>query len=269
MKKKHLLFSLICMLFFSSCSNEKKEAELKSKIEDLEKQLDECKNGEEKLISTIKNMYDKKNYKVAASYYTELLNRFPASAYLSQAKEIFEKSNLEIKKEQENEAKIKAADNAKKRASLTNLKRKHDDVSGTTWYDQKYFTHYTNNNRTSLQLGYSKGSDPWLVLMMSYTGDDWIFFDNAYLSYDGNTKEIFYDKYSNKKTDNDGGEVWEWIKVPVEESEIEWLKSFAKSPNAKMRLSGKYQKTRNLSSQERQGILDVIAGYEYLKENKD
>lgn len=269
MKKKYLLFSLICGLCLFSCSSEKKEAELQSRITDLEKQLDECKNGEEKLFTNIKSMYDNKNYKAASSYYTELLNKFPASSYLKEAKEIFYKSNIEIKKDQEASAKNKLAENAKKRASLTNLKKKHDDVSGTTWYHQKYFTHFANSNRTSIDLGHSKGSDPRIDLTMSYTGDDWIFFENAYLSYDGNTMEILYDKYRNKETDNGDGGVWEWITVRMDESQIEWLKKFAKSPNAKMRLSGKYQKTRNLSSQERQGISDVIAGYEYLKENKD
>lgn len=269
MKKKHLLLSLICVLFFSSCNNEKKESELQSKIEDLEKQLDECKNGEEKIISTIKNMYSKKNFKVAASHYSELLNRFPSSSYLSEGKEIFDKSNTEIKKEYEATAKTKAAEEAKKRASLTKLNKKYDDVSGTTWYKQKYFTHYSNTNKVSLDLGHKKGIEPWLNLTMSYTGEDWIFFDHAYLSYDGNTREIIYDKYRDKETDNGSGGVWEWITVSVNEAQIEWLKEFAKSPNAKMRLTGKYEKTRNLSNQERQGISDIIAGYEFLKENKN
>ena len=269
MKKKYLLFSLICGLCLFSCSNEKKEAELQSRITDLEKQLDECKNGEEKLFTNIKSMYDKKNYKAASSYYTELLNKFPASSYLKEAKEIFYKSNIEIKKEHEATAKTKAAEEAKKTASLTKLNKKYDDVSGTTWYKQKYFTHYSNTNKVSLDLGHKKGMEPWLNLTMSYTGEDWIFFDHAYLSYDGNTREIVYDKYRDKETDNGSGGVWEWITVSVNEAQIEWLKEFAKSPNAKMRLTGKYEKTRNLSNQERQGISDIIAGYEYLKENKN
>ena len=46
---------------------------------------------------------------------------------------------------------------------------------------------------------------------MSYTGDDWIFFENAYLSYDGNTREVSFNKYNDKESDNSGGKVWEWI----------------------------------------------------------
>ncbi|HDH31485.1 MAG TPA: hypothetical protein ENH26_01780 [Candidatus Wolfebacteria bacterium] len=103
---------------------------------------------------------------------------------------------------------------------------------------------------------------------MSYYGDDWIFFKRAFLSYNGNTKEIFFNEYDDKKTENSGGGVWEWIDVSIS-SEIEkYLQEFAKSKNAKMRLSGKYTRTRNLTWKERQGILDVLNGYDVLKKDQ-
>jgi hypothetical protein len=43
-----------------------------------------------------------------------------------------------------------------------------------------------------------------------------------------------------------------------------FLREFAKSKNAKMRLSGKYTKTRTLTYNEREGILDVLNGYDAL-----
>ena len=113
----------------------------------------------------------------------------------------------------------------------------------------------------------------WLRLKMSYGGDDWIFFENAYLSYDGNTKEVLFDEYDDKKNQRlvitlilvgiaDCVMVSEWIDVPVTESVEEFLREFAKSPTAKMRLSGKYAKTRLLTDSERQGILDVLNAYD-------
>lgn len=251
-----------------SCSDEKKLSQLQSKIDSLENELDDCKNGEDRLIGEIRNYYNSKNYKEASATYTRLFNKHPGSQYINEAKDIFEKSNKEIKLIQEASEKKKIAEQERKKLSLTKLKKRYDDIDDITWYKQNYFTHYTNSNKTSLEMGHRKGSAPWLVLMMSYNGEDWIFFDNAYLSYDGNTKEIYFDDYRDKKSENDGGEVWEWIKVGVDENMINWLKDFASSPKAKMRLTGKYEKTRNLTSQERQGMLDIIAGYEYLKENK-
>ena len=80
---------------------------------------------------------------------------------------------------------------------MNKLKKKFDDVSGITWYKQPYFTHYSNTNLTSIYMGV-KGSSKWLILTMSYKGDDWIFFDDAILSYDGNSKTISFDKYNFK-----------------------------------------------------------------------
>lgn len=100
---------------------------------------------------------------------------------------------------------------------------------------------------------------------MSYQGDDWIFFEHAYLSYDGNTKEIIFNKYDDKETDNGGGGVWEWIDLTVTKDVELFLREFAKSKNAKMRLTGKYTKTRNLTYNERKGILDVLSGYDALQ----
>lgn len=263
---KNLLLVVCLLSLFYSCSDKEKEKELLSRIETLEQELDDCKNGEDKMIGLIRNAFEGKNYKLASKTYTELSNKYPSSSHIAEGREIFNKANEEIKKEQQAAIKKLEDENAAKRASLSKLKKKFDDISGIYWYNQKYFTHYTNSNRASIEMGKRKDQAPWLNLMLSYTGEDWIFFTEAYLSYDGNTRQIFFDKYDDKKSDNGSGGVWEWIHVKIEKEDLEWFKSFANSKTAKMRLSGKYQKTRELTSQERQGILDIIAGYEYLTE---
>lgn len=261
---------LSTVILFYSCSNdiaEQKEKELRSQIDQLKIELDDCKNGEDKLIGIIRNSYSDKDYAKAASTYSQLINKYPGTKYKAEALEISTKSNDEIEKQNAELEKQKEAEATKKRASLTKLKKEYDDIRDITWYYQRYFTHYTNVNRTSLYIGHTKGLSPSIRLKMSYMGDDWIFFENAYLSYDGNTKEIFFDRYKERKSDNGDGDVWEWLDVSINDNDIAWFKSFAASPNAKMRLTGKYTNTRTLTSQERQGILDIIAGYEYLKEN--
>ena len=39
-----------------------------------------------------------------------------------------------------------------------------------------------------------KDSIVWLILKMSYQGDNWIFFEQAYLSYEGYFRSGFFDK---------------------------------------------------------------------------
>lgn len=271
MKKCFKIVVFGCLFTFFSCEDKNNESNLQNKIQQLENKiaqleidLDECNNGETRLFERLKNNYDEGNDEAVIQGYQQLSSKFPGSKSHISAKELIEKSNERLRKANEELASAEKARLEERRKSLTKLKKSFDDVSGKTWYRQKYFTHYTNSNRTSVYMGVQEGSKPWLRLYMSYTGDDWIFFENAYLSYDGNTREFYFDKYKEKETENDSGDVWEWIDVQLSDSDIQWIKLFASSPNAKMRLSGKYTKTRNLSLQERRGILDVLDGYEFL-----
>src|SRR5690606_6924262 len=181
------------------------------------------------------------------------------------SKGMLQEAELKIAKEKEEASAKREAALSEKKASLERLKKEHDDVDGVTWYKQRYYTHYNNMNRVSIYMGKRENAPAWLRLKMSYTGDNWIFFKEAYLSYDGNTRSFSFDDYRDKKSDNDGGDVWEWIDISLSDADKNWLKDFAKSPNAKMRLTGKYEKTRTLTENERKGILDVIGAYEYFK----
>ena len=263
---KYAYFLIAIIISFYSCRDEQKESELTAKIEELEKQLDECQNGESRLLERLKQSSKDQDDESVVSIYRELLMRFPGSKSLEESKQYFENSEGRIKKRRADDEAEKIAELEAKKKSLSKLKKKLDDVSGITWYHQKYFTHYNNLNRTSIYMGKKEGSSPWLRLMMSYKGDDWIFFKKAMLSFEGNTREFPFNDYKEKESDHDGGEVWEWIDIQLSTDDIAWIKRFAKSPEAKMRLSGKYTETRNLTSQERQGITDVIAGYEFLSE---
>jgi hypothetical protein len=272
---KHLLLILTTIILLTSCSDKEKEAQLQSRITELEHQLDECQNGADKIHAKMKLSFEKNDFNACKNYYQEMKERHPDSELFVEVQSIYDKIIKEEKEKaekerllvekQEKERKLKAEkEKQEKLKALNKLRKKYDDVSDITWYKQPYFTHYTNTNLTSIYMGES-GNSRWLRLMMSYQGDDWIFFESAYLSYDGNTKEIIFDKYDDKKTENSGGGVWEWIDLTVTKDVESFLREFAKSKNAKMRLSGKYTKTRTLTYNERQGILDVLNGYDALE----
>lgn len=148
--------------------------------------------------------------------------------------------------------------------SPDNLNKSYDDVDGVTWYKNKYFAHYNNSNLLSIYIGQRKEGAPWLRLIMSYCGDDWIFFDRAVISYDGNSFDVPFDEYKEKKSDNSGSECWEWIDVPVSDAMLAFLRKMANGKTLKMRLAGKYVKTRVLTPSEVDAIKDVLAGYDAL-----
>lgn len=245
---------------------EKKEAKLISKIEKLEKQLDMCQNGADKLHAKMNLNFQNKNYHACKELYSKMGKLHPESDLFPEVKKIYDKIK-KIEKDRVEKARL-LVEKAKqeKLKALKKLKKKHDDISGITWYKQPYFNHYANTNLTSIYIG-DNGSSRWLRLMMSYKGDDWIFFEKAYLSYDGNTEEIVFDKYDNKKTDNGAYSVWEWFDITVSSDIESFLRKFSKSKNAKMRFVGKYTKTHTLTWNERQGIRDVLNGYDALKQN--
>lgn len=257
---KNLIF-FISILLLSGCISKTREDELikqqmllETKINDLLVELDECQNGAEKLYSKMNLSYTDKDYETCKSYFIEIQKRHPESKQFALAKKLHDKIIYAEKKKKDQRLK-----------ALKRLKKEQDDISGVTWYKQPYFTHYNNRNLMSAYIG-SHGISPYLRLKMSYTGDDWIFFERAYLSYDGKTKVINFDEYNDKKSDNSGYGVWEWIDVYVDSELLNYLRDFSNSKNAKMRLSGKYTKTRNLTYNERKGLRDVISGYDALIE---
>lgn len=260
-----ILLATICF-FQLSCSNN--EEALKRTITKLEAELDACKNGAPKLLGRIKTNYVEKKYSDVKSIYLDLKEKFPETPEFAEAKVIYDaiiKIETEAKEMAEAE---KAQALAAQKVALKRLKKDYDDVSNITWYKNPYFTHYNNSFKTSIYMGQSDVNGAWLRLKMSYTGSDWLFFTNAYLSYEGNTKEFKFNKYDDKTTDHDSGEIWEWIDIYLDKSDITFLRKFCKSKKAKMRLSGKYTKTRTLSYKERKGIEDVLKGYDALNSNK-
>jgi len=257
----HVLF---LALILSSCGVDqskydnlvKENKELKTKIEQMQKELKAYELSPSILCANITTLFEEDNLDELQKIRETLSKYHPTSMELKQVNEFCEKIKAKRKaaKEAEEKERMKA---------VNKLKKKYDDVSGTTWYQNPYFTHYTNSNLTSLYIGKDESS-VWLRLKMSYYGDSWIFFDSAYLSYDGNTREIIFNEYRDKKTENDT-EVWEWIDVSVDSGLLSFLREMVKGKSLKMRLSGKYTKTRNLSSKEIQAMKDILLAYDVLK----
>lgn len=236
----------------------KEKEQLNKELSQVKKDLEGYKMSPKKLCANIDQLLKEKNVSKLKEIENKLTTYHPESAELKKVKQYRAQAEKMIAQE-------KAAAEKKRLQAVNKLRKKHDDVSGITWYYNPYFTHYTNSNLTSIYIG-KKESSVWLRLEMTYKGDDWIFFDRAFLSYDGNTREISFNEYKEKDSDNSGGEVWEWIDVSVDSYLLSFLEEMVKGKSIKMRLSGKYTKTRNLSVNEIQGIKDVLLAYDVLKE---
>jgi hypothetical protein len=204
---------------------------------------------EQKALTSMKNDFDNGYYSIVKSLYETTFTTYDGkkSPEYSRAKEIYE-----------NVLKIEA-EKRKNTPPIERLKKKKDEVSGITWYQQSYFIHYTNSNLLSLYIG-EKSDNVWMRLKASYYGENWIFFDSCLLSYEGNTFQVSFDQYRDKKTENDT-KVWEWIDIKVNDKLLEYLGDYIYSTKPLIRLSGKYEKTRELTKDELLGLQDVYEAY--------
>lgn len=264
MNKIFVILFTFC-LFLPSCTStlEKKVADLTEEnklltdsLESLQTDLACYQLNPEKLYSKVQALYDHGSIDSIRAIQSILEKYHPEAKQTEMVKVLIEKFETEKteKAVAEKKARMKA---------VSKLKKEYDDINHTTWYHNPYFTHYNNVNRTSLYIG-NKDGYTWLRLKMSYEGENWIFFESAYLSYDGNTYEIYFDEFRDKKSDNDS-RVWEWIDVSVNESMLAFLQKMVQGKSVKMRLSGKYTHTRNLTSTEIKALKDVLLAYDVLK----
>jgi outer membrane murein-binding lipoprotein Lpp len=268
---KQRTFFLVAVMALTGCTDEDLVNELQdnvqrlqSQVSQLESSLENCEFGAAKLFASMEVALGKNDFQTLKQSWKELEARHPDSPEYKTGLDLYNRVlQLEEAERKRIEAEVKAAE-AERLKALNRLKKEKDDVSGVTWYKQPYFEHYANMNRMSIYLG-DNGTKKWLRLKMSYKGEDWIFFEHAYLSYDDKTFTVPFDEFEEKESDNSVGGVWEWIDVSVSDEMLKFLREFAESPNAKMRLSGKYSETRTLSQNERKGIQDVLAGFDALK----
>lgn len=240
-------------------------AVLKAQVDSLNKELDMFKYSPEKLLAEAQLLAQSEDVDMGdlRRILAQINQYHPGAAEGAKVQklidEIIAKDQALARAEQ-----LKAEKEKQERLKAVNrLKKERDDVQGITWYYNPYFTHYNNRNLVSLYMGQSS-SNVWLRLKMSYTGDDWIFFENAYLSYDGITREFPFNKFKDKKTDNSGGEVWEWIDLGVSSDDLAFLKNMVNGKSVKIQLTGKYSKTRTVSTNEIKAIREMIMAYEVL-----
>lgn len=262
MKKLAIIFAAIAVSVGCGPTQSEYDALIKEN-ERLKKQLDSCKveiahykDTPERIYNSATKYIIEKDIKSLGEIVRKLEKYHPTSKEYAKAKATLQGliDERDAAKKKEEEA---------RRGIVNKLKKTSDDISGITWYHNPYFTHHANSNHASIYIG-KKGADkPYLRLVMSYYGEGWIFFEKAYLSYDGNAKEITFDNYRDKKTENNT-KCWEWIDVNVDEETLTFLKKMVEGKSVKMRLTGKYQKDRTLTATEIKAIKDVILGYDVL-----
>jgi hypothetical protein len=253
-----LLTITTMILTFSSCSGKDNNQLNESKLVPKEEVITE----EQAMLKNMAQALDNNNFEEVKRIYKVFEERYSDSALISNAKSIY-RAALEYeenfnKKEKEKEEEIQKA-----KEYLNKLKINYDDVTDTNWYYQNYFEHYVNKNLVSIQFA-EKNDNIQIFLKLSYKGNAYIDFEKILLSYEGNTKEIEFNK-DNKYKDEKYNEFWEWVSVKLNDELLEFLINLSMSDSSKVRFVGKYTEDRELTGIEKNGIIDVSNGYKAIK----
>ena len=225
----------------------------------IQKEADERKAKQEAYDNSIEGITEKMHFyygaedtaslaaiqKKLAELYPESAELDTVTAYLTEIRDRDSKLQAEWKK------------------SFDKLKVEKDEFKGTTFYFNSYFTHNFFSNNVSLYIG-REGDKIWPCARISYSGSDWIFFDEIIFLIDGQTWTFAFDKLKDRDTEVSGGSVAEWVNMGIDQYPFSFMASIPDSKEAKVRMSGKYNKDRTITQNERKAIRQVVEGYRYL-----
>ncbi|MBQ6873681.1 MAG: hypothetical protein IJO24_05195 [Clostridia bacterium] len=158
-----------------------------------------------------------------------------------------------VRKENKNRAK----------EAFKKMKSEYDKVEEITWYFPKTFPDYIDIR--SYVLPYIAIDDEGRIRMRlryNYTGDDWIFWEEAIIKIDD---EKYYENAGNSGTvrDNDT-EVWEYYDVVATETEIEMLEKIVESKETIVRFDGdNHHYDLTISSSDKKAIKEILEAYKY------
>lgn len=251
--------------------------QLKASLESTKRELDDLKFGASRLYQLAKTDLEQGEPESAIRNAKALLEKHPAAVEAKQVTHIIGAAQAQIKKQEEvkrlAEEKANREAEAKKKAeqarlaqALSNMRKKHDDIKGITWYtDKSTPKYYSERSDFHLYIGKESHSKPWFRMVIQYTNDDWLFIQRYIIKADGQTFEITPERFKGIERDNGGGDIWEWYDVSAGDRELEIAKAIANSKKAVIRHDGRqYYNDRTISAREKQAIKNVLAAHEVL-----
>lgn len=270
MNKNITLIVILLTTIFNSCGIPQSEVDkLSAEIETLKKEIDECKNGADKLFGKANLYFEQKDFNQSKSELSTLIQKYPTSVEAEKGKKLLTKINIEIKKlaEQKKKEEIKREKEEEKRLTnaTKNMRKKYDDIKEITWYRDKTSPQYNNYNGLFGYFGKSNTGSPFLRLRIQYAADNWLFIEKYVIKVDGLTYEIEEEKYGEIETDNGYGRIWEWLDRAVSKKELEIMKAIANGKDVKIRFIGKqYYKDKTINSTQKQALRNVLDAFEAL-----
>lgn len=146
---------------------------------------------------------------------------------------------------------------------VDNIYERYDDFKDVYFYKHSEFFDYEEPFEVYIV---KESERKYIRAVFTYTGDDWIFFDNAIIMNENNDRQRFsfdiLDKNNETYKDDDEIKVCEKIDIVLSNEQIELLYNLCKKQNAKMQLNGK--KSKNYRNIDDEAAVEVIDFYNSL-----
>lgn len=263
MLKRYIKIVFIFVLF-SSCNNkENTQKKIFNESSDIINNKLEPKS--EQLFNNAVSYYNKKQFEESKKELLILKHKFPNSNKINKANNLLMKIDIEFEKTTKQEQIIEKEEREKKKDKFLeitkDLRKKTDELEGTSWYQDKTSPIYINRNGFYLYIASSEFNYPSLRLKIQYKDDKWLFIKKYQIFIDG-TKYSIEPEYDEIKRDNGNGNIWEWLDISVGKDELEILTTISNGKNVKIRyVSDKYHKDKTLSKEEKKAIKNILDIY--------
>ncbi|MEL6919185.1 MAG: hypothetical protein AAFO99_15825 [Bacteroidota bacterium] len=136
-----------------------------------------------------------------------------------------------------------------------------DEFKKISFYYHNLTPKYINKDWVFPYIGKNE-SNVWMRFKMQYEDDDWLFINKVQFLIDGEPTDFASGSF---KRDNNGGRIWEWGDIEVNEVMAIILRSIANSKEAKVRYTGnQYHNDRTITTREKKVMLETLAVYDSL-----
>lgn len=169
---------------------------------------------------------------------------------------IAQQSEAIAKAQKDKERKIKE--------STASLVISKDEVESISWYTHKNSPKSDASKALFIYFG-RKNNNVSLRLKITFTADDWLFIKGYIFNIDGVNYPLPISFFRDRKSDNSGGKIWEWVDLSVDAQAYAVLTKIAESKRTILRYEGKqYYSDRDVSNSEKQAISEVLIAYHAL-----
>jgi hypothetical protein len=158
---------------------------------------------------------------------------------------------------------------AKRDSALSQLRKKHDDMSEiTTYQDPSSPRHVNSRSNLMALIGEKAGVKPILMMAIYYVADDWLFVQSYMIKADSERFTVTPGLMEVER-DNGSGQIWEWYTTMPGPDETRMLNAVATSKTATIRYVGQnYYKDRTITEAEKDALCNVLDAYDLMVETQ-